>query len=60
VRDQSEANILPYRTVAIPNFMLKPGHGIVNYLLDVDGSAGIVEAKKEGVTLTGVKTHSEK
>jgi type I restriction enzyme R subunit len=57
VRDQSDANILAYRGVAIRNFTLKPGHGFADYLLYVDGrAAGVIEAKKEGVTLTGVET----
>jgi type I restriction enzyme, R subunit len=32
VRDQSDANILAYRGVAIRNFSLKPGHGLADYL----------------------------
>jgi len=60
VRDQSDANILAYCCVAIRNFTLKPGHGFADYLLYVDGrAAGVIEAKKEGVTLTGVETQSE-
>jgi type I restriction enzyme R subunit len=60
VRNQSDANILAYRGVAIRNFALKPGHGFADYLLYVDGrAAGVTEAKKEGVTLTGVETQSE-
>src|SRR5439155_23343752 len=61
VRNQSEANILAYCGVAIQNFTLRPGHGFADYLLYVDGkAAGVVEAQKEGVTLTGVETQSEK
>jgi hypothetical protein len=61
VRDQSAANILASRGVAIRNFTLKQGHGFADYLLYVDGrAAGIVEAKKEGITLTGVETQSER
>ena len=61
VRDQSDANILAYRGLAIRNFTLKPGHGFADYLLYVDGrAAGVIEAKKEGVTLTGVETQSER
>jgi type I restriction enzyme, R subunit len=56
VRDQSDANILAYRGVAIRNFTLKPGHGFADYLLYVDGrAAGVVEARKEGVMLTGCR-----
>jgi len=55
VRDQNDAHISAYRGLAIPNFALKQGHGFADYLLYVDGrAAGVVEAKKEGVTLTGV------
>jgi type I restriction enzyme, R subunit len=32
VRDQSDANILAYRGVAIRNFTLKQGHGFADYL----------------------------
>jgi type I restriction enzyme R subunit len=61
VRNQTDANILAYRGVAIRNFTLKPGHGFADYLLYVDGrAAGVIEAKKEGVTLTGVETQSER
>jgi type I restriction enzyme, R subunit len=61
VRDQSDANILAYPGVAIRNFTLKPGHGFADYLLYADGrAAGVIEAKKEGVTLTGVETQSER
>jgi type I restriction enzyme, R subunit len=61
VRDQSDTNILAYRGVAIRNFTLKPGHGFADYLLYVDRrAAGVIEAKNEGVTLTGVETQSER
>jgi type I restriction enzyme R subunit len=46
VRDQSDANILAYRGVAIRNFILKPGHGFADYLLYVDGRAGGVIEKE--------------
>ena len=40
---------------------LKPGHGTADYLLYVDQKAvGVVEAKPEGSTLTGVEVQSEK
>jgi len=61
VRDQSDANILAHRGVAIRNFTLKSGHGFADYLLYVNGKAvGVIEAKKEGVTLIGVETQSER
>jgi type I restriction enzyme R subunit len=61
VRDQNDAHISAYRGLAIRNFTLKQGHGFADYLLYVDGrAAGVIEAKKEGVTLTGVDTQSDK
>ncbi len=37
------------------------GYGFADYLLYVDGkAAGVIEAKKEGITLTGVETQSDK
>ncbi len=60
VCDASAANIHSARGVAIREFPL-PGHGFADYLLYVDGkAAGVVEAKKEGVTLSGVETQSDK
>src|SRR5690606_22269619 len=47
--------------VAIREFPLKSGHGFADYLLYVDGqAAGVIEAKKQGVTLSGVETQAEK
>ena len=60
VRDADKANIHAARGVAIREFPL-PGHGFADYLLYVDGkAAGVVEAKKQGVTLSGVETQSVK
>ncbi len=60
VCDASAANIHAARGVAIREFPL-PGHGFADYLLYVDGkAAGVIEAKKEGVTLSGVETQSDK
>jgi len=56
VQDVDEANVTAGRGVAIREFPLKPGHGFADYLLYVDGAAAsVVEAKKEGATLTGVE-----
>ncbi|MDF3822717.1 hypothetical protein P3G55_22655, partial [Leptospira sp. 96542] len=45
--------------VAIREFPLNPGHGYADYLLYVNGKAcGVIEAKKEGATLTGVELQS--
>ena len=60
VCDADKANIHASRGVAIREFPL-PGYGFADYLLYVDGkAAGVIEAKKEGVTLTGVETQSDK
>lgn len=60
VRDQNDAHISAYRGLATRNFTLKQGHGCADYVLYVDGwAAGVVEAKKGNVTLTGVETRSD-
>lgn len=60
VCDAFAANIHAACGVAIREFPL-PGYGFADYLLYVDGkAAGVIEAKKEGVTLTGVETQSDK
>jgi type I restriction enzyme R subunit len=47
------------RGVAIRKFVLDAGQGHADYLLYVDGNAaGAIEAKKQGPTLTSVKTQS--
>ena len=47
--------------VAVREFVLKPGHGTADYLLFVDGKPlGVVEAKPEGHSLTGVESQSGK
>ncbi len=61
VCDAAAANIHAARGVAIREFPLKSGHGFADYLLYVDGkAAGVIEAKKEGHTLSGVETQSDK
>jgi type I restriction enzyme R subunit len=61
VQDRADTNIAAGRGVAIREFPLKPGNGFADYLLYVDGAAaGVVEAKKEGVALTGVELQSSK
>ena len=61
IADADKVNLSAQRNVAIREFPLKPGHGFADYLLYVDGkAAGVIEAKKEGVTLTGVETQSDK
>ncbi|MCX8114953.1 MAG: type I restriction endonuclease, partial [Burkholderiaceae bacterium] len=47
--------------MALREFELNPGHGTADYLLYVDGkAAGVIEAKKQGATLTGVEIQSAK
>ncbi|TRZ98927.1 MAG: DEAD/DEAH box helicase [Rhodocyclaceae bacterium] len=59
VCDLAEANIHAARGVAIREFPLDTGFGFADYLLYVDGkAAGIIEAKKQGATLTGVEFQS--
>jgi type I restriction enzyme R subunit len=58
VQDVKAANIHAGRGVALREFPL-PGYGFADYLLYVDGrAAGVIEAKKAGVTLTGVEIQS--
>ena len=60
VCDPEQVNLTAHRGVAIREFPL-PGHGYADYLLYTDGkAAGVIEAKKECVTLTGVETQVEK
>jgi type I restriction enzyme, R subunit len=61
VQSRGEANVSAGRGVAIREFPLKSGYGEADYLLYVDGvPAGVVEAKKEGETLTGYEIQTEK
>ena len=61
VQDVADANLHAGRGVAIREFPLKSGHGHADYALFVDGkAAGIVEAKRAGVPLTGVEVQAEK
>jgi type I restriction enzyme, R subunit len=60
VQDRSDADLSAALGVAIREFPLKGGDE-VDYLLYADEKAiGIVEAKREGHTLTGVEIQSEK
>ena len=59
VQDVKAANVHAARGVALREFELNPGHGTADYLLYVDGkAAGVIEAKKQGATLTGVEVQS--
>ncbi|HEX5285758.1 MAG TPA: DEAD/DEAH box helicase family protein, partial [Polaromonas sp.] len=55
----NDANIHAARGVALREFPLNAGFGYADYLLYLDGkAAGVIEAKKEGATLTGVEVQS--
>ena len=61
VQDAGSVNLYAASGVAVREFRLKPGHGSADYLLYVEQkAAGVVEAKPEGSTLTGVEVQSEK
>jgi len=60
VQDVKSVNLHAGRGVAIREFPLERGFGFADYLLYVDGqAAGVVEAKKAGVTLSGVEIQSD-
>ncbi len=59
VQDVKAADLHAARGVALREFELNPGCGTADYLLYVDGRAcGVIEAKKQGATLTGVEAQS--
>ncbi|MBI2684194.1 MAG: hypothetical protein HYX33_02190 [Actinobacteria bacterium] len=60
MQDYSKVNLaLP--GVAVREFVLASGHGRADYLLFVNGEAvGVIEAKKQGETLTGVAWQTSK
>ena len=61
VQDRAEMNLAAGRGVAVREFKLASGHGFADYLLFVDGkAAGVLEAKPEGHTLSGVEVQAEK
>src|SRR5258705_9714318 len=61
VQSREDVNLAAGRGVAIREFPMKPGFGEADYLLYVDGQAlGVVEAKKEGSTLTGFEGQTAK
>ena len=60
VQDAETLNISAAVGVAVREFPLLSGFGFADYLLYADGRAiGIVEAKPEGHTLTGVEWQSQ-
>ncbi len=59
VCDLAHANIHATVGVAIREFPLNSGFGFADYLLYVNGKAcGVIEAKKQGATLSGVELQS--
>jgi len=61
IQDPNQVNLSAGRGVVIRNFPLESGHGFADYLFYIDGkAAGVIEAKREGVTLTGVEIQAAK
>jgi type I restriction enzyme R subunit len=61
VQNTSAANLSAAPGVAVREFVLKPPHGRADYVLFLDGRpVGVIEAKKEGETLTGVAWQTSK
>ena len=61
VQNADSINLYNSSGVAVREFPLKSGHGIADYLLYVNRkAAGVIEAKPEGSTLTGVVVQSDK
>ena len=61
VQDFAHADLSAGRGIAIREMPMAAGYGAADYLLYADRKAiGVVEAKKEGETLTGVEVQAEK
>ncbi len=61
IKDANQVNLTASRGVVIRSFPLEKGHGFADYLFYIDGkAAGVIEAKREGATLTGVEIQSAK
>ena len=61
VQDRDDMNISAATGVAVREFKMKTGHGYVDYLLFLNGKAvGVLEAKPEGYTLSGVENQGMK
>ncbi|MGE3787468.1 MAG: type I restriction-modification enzyme R subunit C-terminal domain-containing protein [Nitrospirales bacterium] len=61
IQDSNQVNLSSGRGVVIRNFPLQQGQGFADYLFYIDGkAAGVIEAKREGATLTGVEIQSAK
>jgi type I restriction enzyme R subunit len=61
IQDRDALNLAAARGIAVREFPLAAGHGTADYLLYADRRAlGVIEAKQEGETLTGVEVQTEK
>src|SRR5512138_830673 len=61
VQDRDDMNLTAGDAIAVREFKLERGHGYVDYLLFVDGTAhGVVEAKPVGYSLTSVEVQAQK
>ena len=61
VQDRENVNLYAAQGVAVREFILREGHGKVDYLLFVDGQAvGCIEAKPLGTVLSTVEEQSAK
>ncbi|WP_299442252.1 hypothetical protein [uncultured Phycicoccus sp.] len=59
VQDRKDPNLFAGPGVAVREVVMKPGHGRADYLLYVDRRAvGVIEAKPQGTTLSGVEWQS--
>jgi type I restriction enzyme, R subunit len=61
VQDREDMNLTASDGIAVREFKLEKGHGYVDYLLFVDGTAlGVVEAKPAGYSFTSVEIQAKK
>jgi type I restriction enzyme, R subunit len=61
IQDRDDMNLTASDAIAVREFRLEKGHGFVDYLLFVDGSAvGVVEAKPAGYSFTSVEVQADK
>lgn len=59
VQDRRDLNLFAGQGVAVRESIMAPGHGRADYLLYVDKRAvGVIEAKPQGTTLSGVEWQS--
>ncbi|GAA2884089.1 type I restriction-modification enzyme R subunit C-terminal domain-containing protein [Pseudonocardia halophobica] len=59
MQDKKNLSLYASQGVAVREIVMKAGHGRVDYLLYVDKKAvGVIEAKPEGTTLSGVEWQS--